>query len=198
MLRASAKVKEAVNGEIRRRIKDKYHGRKLNYQSPDEWAPNCSFVNCYDGGKERYPYQRPHDLANVVKRWLSCRSVDLSRSSRDNRKPVARGSTRIPSPTGYSKGRRRGFAPAAEPGRFGGPDLNPPTPQLAPGDACRNARRMEAFNSCRPGCRFASDRGKQEDKYHLQMLQRTPASQLYAQMQMPDSLRLEMCHAEEG
>jgi hypothetical protein len=54
MLKASAKVKEAVNSEIQRRTKEKYDGRKLNYQSPDEWAPNCSFVNCYDGGKERY------------------------------------------------------------------------------------------------------------------------------------------------
>lgn len=54
MLKASEKVKEAVNSEIQRRIKEKHGGQKLNYQSPDEWAPNCSFVNCYDGAKERY------------------------------------------------------------------------------------------------------------------------------------------------
>jgi hypothetical protein len=54
MLEASGKVKDAVNGEIQRRIKEKYGGKKLKYQSPDEWSPNCSFVNCYDGGKERY------------------------------------------------------------------------------------------------------------------------------------------------
>jgi hypothetical protein len=67
MLRASAKVKEAVNGEIQRRTKEKYGGEKLKYQSPDEWAPNCSFVNCYDGGKERHVYQQCHDLANISK-----------------------------------------------------------------------------------------------------------------------------------
>jgi 2OG-Fe(II) oxygenase superfamily len=39
----------------------------LNFQSPDEWAPNCSFVNCYDGGKERYVsvHGCSHDLAEV-------------------------------------------------------------------------------------------------------------------------------------
>jgi hypothetical protein len=56
MLQASVQVKKAVNSEIQRRIKEKYGGRKLNYQSPEEWAPNCSFVNCYDGGKERHVF----------------------------------------------------------------------------------------------------------------------------------------------
>jgi hypothetical protein len=55
MLKVSAKVKEAVNREIQRRIKERYPGgKKLMYQSPEEWKPNCSFVNCYDGGKERF------------------------------------------------------------------------------------------------------------------------------------------------
>jgi hypothetical protein len=54
MLNASAKVKEAVNAEIQRRIEEQYpDGKKLVYQSPDEWQPNCSFVNCYDGARER-------------------------------------------------------------------------------------------------------------------------------------------------
>jgi hypothetical protein len=54
MLKASVKVKEAVNAEIQRRIKERYPGGiKLQFQSPDEWQPNCSFVNCYDGAKER-------------------------------------------------------------------------------------------------------------------------------------------------
>jgi hypothetical protein len=58
MLQASAKVKEAVNSEVQRRINAKFNGQKLKYQSPDEWAPNCSFVNCYDGGKERFVLNR--------------------------------------------------------------------------------------------------------------------------------------------
>ena len=72
MLKASGKVKEAVNTEIRRRIRERYPGgRKLQYQSPEEWQPNCSFVNCYDGPNERWEYwiQR-HPRVN-----LPCNSV---------------------------------------------------------------------------------------------------------------------------
>lgn len=57
MLKASKPVQEAVNREIQRRIKDFYpEGKKLKFQSPDEWVPNTSFVNCYDGGKESVGY----------------------------------------------------------------------------------------------------------------------------------------------
>jgi len=57
MLEVSFKVKDAVNAEIQRRIKDFYpDGKKLKYQSPDEWKPNAAFVNCYDGGKECVGY----------------------------------------------------------------------------------------------------------------------------------------------
>jgi hypothetical protein len=55
MLKSSAKVKTAVNTEVQRRIKERYpDAKKLKHQSADEWQPNCSFVNCYDGGQERY------------------------------------------------------------------------------------------------------------------------------------------------
>lgn len=57
MLHSSALVREAVNKDIDRRVKDFYpDGKKLKFQSPDEWKPNASFVNCYDGGKESVGY----------------------------------------------------------------------------------------------------------------------------------------------
>lgn len=46
-------VQEAVNLEIRKRIKTKYPGgTKLKYQSPAAWQPNAAFVNCYNGPAE--------------------------------------------------------------------------------------------------------------------------------------------------
>lgn len=49
----SGKVQDAVNEEIRRRIRDVYpRGEKLRYQSPKMWRPNAAFVNCYDGPAE--------------------------------------------------------------------------------------------------------------------------------------------------
>lgn len=57
MLKVSARVRDTVNEEIKRRIREFYpDGKKLKFQSPDEWAPNASFVNCYDGGKESVGY----------------------------------------------------------------------------------------------------------------------------------------------
>ncbi|KAK5010547.1 hypothetical protein LTR16_005196 [Cryomyces antarcticus] len=57
MLRVSAKVQEAVNLEIGRRIETHYPGaKKLKYQSPHPWLPNAAFVNCYDGGSESVGY----------------------------------------------------------------------------------------------------------------------------------------------
>jgi alkylated DNA repair dioxygenase AlkB len=53
MLKLSTKVRAKVNEEIQRRIRDfQPSGQKLKFQSPDEWIPNASFVNCYDSGKE--------------------------------------------------------------------------------------------------------------------------------------------------
>ena len=50
MLSVSARVRKAVNQEITRRIRDfQPNGEKLKFQSPDEWQPNASFVNCYSG-----------------------------------------------------------------------------------------------------------------------------------------------------
>lgn len=46
-------VEDAVNREIQHRIKTRYPGaRKLKHQSPDPWAPNSAFVNCYNGAQE--------------------------------------------------------------------------------------------------------------------------------------------------
>jgi 2OG-Fe(II) oxygenase superfamily/GRF zinc finger len=57
MCKASAKVQEAVNLEIQRRIRDFYpDGKKLKYQSPDPWIPNAAFVNCYNGPRESLGY----------------------------------------------------------------------------------------------------------------------------------------------
>jgi hypothetical protein len=54
MVKIRSKVETAVNAEIKKRIRDFYPGgKKLQYQSPDEWKPNAAFVNCYDGGAER-------------------------------------------------------------------------------------------------------------------------------------------------
>ena len=56
MLKASELVRQAVNKEIERRTRDFNNGKKLKFQSPEEWRPNTSFVNCYDGGKESVGY----------------------------------------------------------------------------------------------------------------------------------------------
>lgn len=48
MLNVSARVRRTVNEEIQRRTnKFQPGGRKLKFQSPEEWRPNASFVNCY-------------------------------------------------------------------------------------------------------------------------------------------------------
>ncbi|KAH0285779.1 GRF zinc finger domain-containing protein [Aureobasidium namibiae CBS 147.97] len=57
MLFASAKVRQAVNNEIQRRIAQFYpNGEKLKYQDPKEWKPNTAFVNCYDGPQQSVGY----------------------------------------------------------------------------------------------------------------------------------------------
>ncbi|KAL4934443.1 putative CUE domain protein [Aspergillus undulatus] len=57
----SSRVQEAVNDEIRKRIRDVYPGgKKLRYQSPREWMPNAAFVNCYDGPAESVGYHTDH------------------------------------------------------------------------------------------------------------------------------------------
>ncbi|KAL2167386.1 hypothetical protein VTG60DRAFT_1336 [Thermothelomyces hinnuleus] len=50
--RVKARVQEAVNREIQERIRTRYGGKKLNYQSPGPWTPNAAFVNCYNGPME--------------------------------------------------------------------------------------------------------------------------------------------------
>lgn len=56
MLKASELVRQAVNKEISRRTRDFNGGKKLKFQSAEEWRPNTSFVNCYDGAKESVGY----------------------------------------------------------------------------------------------------------------------------------------------
>ncbi|AEO55284.1 hypothetical protein MYCTH_2298952 [Thermothelomyces thermophilus ATCC 42464] len=50
--RVKARVQEAVNREIQERIRTRYGGKKLKYQSPGPWTPNAAFVNCYNGPME--------------------------------------------------------------------------------------------------------------------------------------------------
>ncbi|KAJ9138842.1 Alpha-ketoglutarate-dependent dioxygenase alkB-like protein [Pleurostoma richardsiae] len=46
-------VRDAVNAEVRERVRAKYPGgRKLRHQAPGPWDPNAAFVNCYDGPQE--------------------------------------------------------------------------------------------------------------------------------------------------
>ena len=45
-------MQEAVNREIQERIRTRYGGQKLKYQSPAPWTPNAAFVNCYNGPQE--------------------------------------------------------------------------------------------------------------------------------------------------
>ncbi|KAF2436246.1 hypothetical protein EJ08DRAFT_578833 [Tothia fuscella] len=57
MLKVAEKVQTTVNEEIQKRIREFYpDGKKLLYQSPNEWKPNAAFVNCYDGGQESVGY----------------------------------------------------------------------------------------------------------------------------------------------
>lgn len=57
MLQVGDTVRDAVNAEIKRRIKDFHpHGQKLKFQALEDWQPNASFVNCYDGPKEHVGY----------------------------------------------------------------------------------------------------------------------------------------------
>ncbi|KAL1621938.1 hypothetical protein SLS56_009016 [Neofusicoccum ribis] len=56
MEKAKQKVQVAVNAEIKRRTEQFQDGVRLKYQSPHEWIPNASFVNCYDGGAESVGY----------------------------------------------------------------------------------------------------------------------------------------------
>lgn len=61
MLRVAGRVRKTVNEEIKRRIKDfQPKGEKLKFQSPDEWKPNASFVNCYAGGHESVGWHSDH------------------------------------------------------------------------------------------------------------------------------------------
>ncbi|KAK3379919.1 hypothetical protein B0T24DRAFT_520825 [Lasiosphaeria ovina] len=50
--KVKARVQTAVNLAIQERIRTRYGGKKLRYQSPQPWCPNAAFVNCYNGPQE--------------------------------------------------------------------------------------------------------------------------------------------------
>lgn len=57
MRKISVRVQSTVNAEVAKRIKHHYpDGKKLRYQSANEWIPNAAFVNCYKGGGESVGY----------------------------------------------------------------------------------------------------------------------------------------------
>lgn len=57
MRAVSSRVQTAVNNEIAKRVKQQYpEGKKLRYQSSQQWTPNAAFVNCYKGGSESVGY----------------------------------------------------------------------------------------------------------------------------------------------
>jgi len=57
MREVSDLVRVAVNEEIKSRIATHYpQGKKLKYQTPQEWQPNAAFVNCYDGAQQSVGY----------------------------------------------------------------------------------------------------------------------------------------------
>lgn len=87
----SEKVKTAVNREIETRIKHHYPGgKKLRYQSPNEWTPNAAFVNCYKGGAESVGYHSDQLTYLGPRAVIGSLSLGVAREFRV-RKIVARG-----------------------------------------------------------------------------------------------------------
>ncbi|KAK0636934.1 GRF zinc finger domain-containing protein [Bombardia bombarda] len=50
--KVKARVQNAVNQEIRERIRTHHGGKKLKHQSPRPWVPNVACVNCYNGPEQ--------------------------------------------------------------------------------------------------------------------------------------------------
>lgn len=91
MRAVSSKVKDAVNKEIEKRIKEHYpNGEKLKYQSPQEWTPNAAFVNCYKGGNESVGYHSDQLTYLGPRAVIGSVSLGVAREFRV-RKIVARG-----------------------------------------------------------------------------------------------------------
>lgn len=66
----SNRVQPAVNEEIAKRIISHYpDGKKLKYQSPQEWIPNAAFVNCYQGGSECVGKQKTHRFHGLFRQY---------------------------------------------------------------------------------------------------------------------------------
>ena len=105
MRAVSSKVKDAVNKEIEKRIKEHYpDGKKLKYQSPDEWTPNAAFVNCYKGGNESVGYHSDQLTYLGPRAVIGSVSLGVAREFRV-RKIVAReeGDSIIPGSTNMTR-----------------------------------------------------------------------------------------------
>ncbi|KAK4695442.1 hypothetical protein P7C71_g2304, partial [Lecanoromycetidae sp. Uapishka_2] len=90
MRSVSANVQTAVNSEIVKRIRDHYpNGKKLRYQSPEEWKPNAAFVNLYKGGHESVGYHTDQLTYLGPRAVIGSLSLGVSREFRV-RKIVAR------------------------------------------------------------------------------------------------------------
>ena len=108
MRSVSSSVKNAVNSEISKRIKTHYpHGKKLPYQSPDEWIPNCAFVNCYNGGAESVGFHSDQLTYLGPRAIIGSLSLGVAREFRVRRIVARDGSDEA---NGISKGNLRADA----------------------------------------------------------------------------------------
>ncbi len=83
LLHVSGIVRKAVNQEILRRQRDHQpNGKKLKFQSPSEWTPNVSFVNCYEGGKESVGWHSDHLTYLGPRAVIGSLSLGVSREFR--------------------------------------------------------------------------------------------------------------------
>jgi hypothetical protein len=83
LLKVSALVDERVNEEIQRRIRDyQPNGERLKFQSPDNWHPNASFVNCYSGGSESVGWHSDHLTYLGPRAIIGSLSLGVSREFR--------------------------------------------------------------------------------------------------------------------
>lgn len=90
MRAVSSIVMTAVNSEIAIRIQNSYlDGKKLKYQSPEEWTPNAAFVNCYTGGSESVGYHSDQLTYLGPRAVIGSLSLGVAREFRV-RKSVAR------------------------------------------------------------------------------------------------------------
>ncbi|SPQ23561.1 29bd9382-8256-4102-828e-5f5138967540 [Thermothielavioides terrestris] len=83
-----ARVQEAVNREIQERIRTRYGGKKLKYQSPDPWIPNAAFVNCYNGPHESVGWHSDQLTYLGPRAVIGSLSLGVTREFRVRRIPI--------------------------------------------------------------------------------------------------------------